>query len=155
MYHHFAITLFNFHYSCHMHFLYNPRSYKPFTNLSSPSLTSESMTNNKSKHKPISQDEDLRVSRLMMIMIMSSSDLVLNQFKGSPTATIAYNSKKSWSICSDEKRDRDVDQTWKRRCWSTVTTLVHYVSFSLTGQFRNLWQCFSWFLFLLLFSIDL
>ncbi|CAN7036126.1 hypothetical protein BRARA_H02887 [Brassica rapa] len=27
-------------------------------------------------------------------------------------------------------------------------TLVHYESLSLTGQFRDLWQCFSWYLYL-------
>ncbi|KFK43130.1 hypothetical protein AALP_AA1G084100 [Arabis alpina] len=50
------------------------------------------MTSNKSKHEPISQDhEDVLVSPLMM----SFSDLVLNQFKGSPTkATVVYNNSK-------------------------------------------------------------
>lgn len=52
------------------------------------------MANNKSKHEPISEDEDLLVSRLMMIMITSSYDLVFNQNKRSPTAAMGYNNSK-------------------------------------------------------------
>lgn len=52
------------------------------------------MANNKSNNEPISHDEDLLVSRLMMIMITSSSDLVFNQNERSPTAAMGYNNNK-------------------------------------------------------------
>ena len=60
--------------------------------------------------------------------------------KGSPIATTWI-----WTRTRGDERSRSLP-----RSWSTVTTLVHYESLSLTGQFRNLWQCFLVSLFMLL-----
>lgn len=136
--------------SCHLNFLYNLLCLS-FTILISHLRKRAWITTRANTGRYLKTIKDLPVSRLMMIMIMmSSSNIVMEHYKGSPTDTIGHNSKQTWWILGQGERSR-CWPIWKGRSWQPHWSIVY---FSQTGQFRNLWQCFSWYLFLLLCLIN-